>query len=93
MLAAVLHEIKFKTLTYPFYTHGDRDKIDKESKEKIEPVVKWLREKKYLMGDEICYVDFQFLEICMLVDFVTNGRVWTDYPTLKPYVDRMKAVP
>ena len=45
MLAAVLHEIKFKTLTYPFYTHGDRDKIDKESKEKIEPVVKWLGEK------------------------------------------------
>ena len=45
------------------------------------------------MGDKICYVDFQFLEICMVVDFVTYGRVWADYPTLKPYVDRMKAVP
>ena len=45
MLAAVLHEIRIKTLAEPFYEHGDRDKIDKESKEKIEPVVKWLGEK------------------------------------------------
>ena len=45
------------------------------------------------MGDKLCYVDFILLEICAVVDFLTEGRVWTDYPTLKPYSERMRAIP
>ena len=93
ILSAVIHDLKLQTLTYPFYTHGDREKIDKESKAKLKNIVAWLGDKQYLMGDKLCYVDFILLEICAVVDFVTEGRVWTDYPTLKPYSERIRAIP
>ena len=93
ILSAVVNDLKQQTLTYPFYTHGDREKIDKESKAKLAPIVRWLGDKQYLMGDKLCYVDFILLEICAVVDWVTEGRVWTDYPTLKTYSERMRAIP
>ena len=64
MLSAVVHDLKLNCLTYPFYRHGDRAKIDEDSKARLEPIVKWLGDKQYLMGDNLCYLDFIMFEIC-----------------------------
>ena len=45
MLSAVVHSLKLDCLTYPCYSHGDRAKIDEDSKRRLGPIVKWLGEK------------------------------------------------
>ena len=45
------------------------------------------------MGDNLCYVDFVLFECVNACEWVTESRVFTDYPTLKPYSERMNAIP
>ena len=85
MFGLVMHDLKLNSLTYPFYKHGDRAKIDAEGKAKLEPIVKWLGSKQFLIGEKVCYLDFILFEICNVMDFVTEGRIWSDFPTLYPY--------
>ena len=88
-----MHDLKLYNLTYPFYKHADREKIEKASKPKLDPIVKWLGDKKYLIGDKICYLDFILFEVCNVMDFLTKGRIWNDYPSLKKYAGRIKSLP
>ena len=92
MIGAVVNDLKVNGCMVPCYVHGDRDKIDQDCTKKLEPIVKWLGTKDYLMGKDLCYVDFVLFECICVTDFVTNGRVFTDYPTLKPYSDRIKSI-
>ena len=91
MIGAVVNDLKVNGVMMPCYKHGDRDKIDQDCTKRLEPIVKWLGTKDYLMGKDLCYVDFVLFECICVIDFVTEGRVFTDYPTLKPYSDRIKS--
>ena len=93
MLGAVVNDLKVQGVMYPCYMHGDRPKIEEDCKKRLEPIVKWLGDKKFLMGENICYLDFILFECINVIDFVSEGRVWTDYPKLKPYSDRIRALP
>ena len=93
MLGAVVNDLKVNGVMFPCYGHGDRDKIDADTKKRLEPIVNWLGDKQYLMGDNVCYLDFILFECINVVEFVTNGRVFSDYPTLEPYVKRIKEIP
>ena len=93
MLACVVNELKVNGVMYPCYSHGDKAKIETDCKKRLEPIVKWLGEKKFLMGDNLCYVDFVLFECVNACEWVTESRVFTDYPTLKPYSERMNAIP
>ena len=93
MLSAVINDLKVQGVMVPCYVHGERDKIDADCKKRLEPIVSWLGDKQYLMGDNVCYLDFILFECVNVIEFVTEGRVFTDYPTLKPYVERIRAIP
>ena len=56
-------------------------------------IVKWLGNKKFLNGEKLCYVDFVLFECVCALEVFTEERVFSDYPTLKPYVERMRAIP
>ena len=92
MIGAVVNDLKVSGCMVPCYVHGDRDKIDQDCTQRLEPIVKWLGEKKFLMGNDLCYVDFVLFECICVIEFVTNGRVFTDYPTLKTYSDEIKSI-
>ena len=83
MMSSIIHDLKLYSLTYPFYTHGDKAKIEKDSRSRLDPIVKCLGDKKYLVGEKICYLDFILFEVCNVMDFLTEGKVWEEYPTLK----------
>ena len=93
MASAVINDLKVNGVMFPCYMHGDREKIDADCKKRLEPIVKWLGDKQYLSGDNLCYLDFVLFESINVIEFVTNGRVFTDYPSLKPYTERMRAIP
>ena len=38
------------------------------------------------------YVDFYFFEVLELIAFVTEGKIFEDYPTLKEYHARIEAM-
>ena len=92
MIGAVVNDLKVNACMIPCYTHGDREKIDEDCTKRLEPIVKWLGNKKFLMGNDLCYVDFVLFECINVTNFVTKGRVFTDYPTLKPYRDEIKSI-
>ena len=93
MMGAVINDLKVAGVMIPCYVHGDREKIEEDCKKRLEPIVKWLGDKKFLMGNNICYLDFILFECTNVIEFVSEGRVWTDYPILKPYNERIRAIP
>ena len=60
---------------------------------KITPLVNFLGEKPYLCGDNITYVDFVFFELCDFMDWIAEGQLFVQKPSLKAYSDRVKALP
>ena len=73
MLGAVVNELKVNCLMYPCYRHGDREKISADAKTRFGPIVKWLGEKKYIMGDNLCYLDFVLLECLNVTNWISEG--------------------
>ena len=39
------------------------------------------------------YVDFVFFELCDFISWLTEGEVYSTYPNLKGYFDRIKNLP
>ena len=93
MLSAVVNDLKVGVCMMPCYVHGDREQIKEAAKTKLDPISKWLGAKKYLMGDNLCYVDFVMLECLCVIDWVSEGQCFTDYSLLKPYYARLRAIP
>ena len=58
--------------------------------EKIQPIVKYMKNKKYLTGDQPCFADFYFFELLQFLIFVSEGSIIESYPYLKNYNDNFK---
>eukprot|EP00184_Porphyridium_aerugineum_P005713 CAMPEP_0184701930 /NCGR_PEP_ID=MMETSP0313-20130426/22171_1 /TAXON_ID=2792 /ORGANISM="Porphyridium aerugineum, Strain SAG 1380-2" /LENGTH=136 /DNA_ID=CAMNT_0027162195 /DNA_START=332 /DNA_END=739 /DNA_ORIENTATION=- len=74
-----------------------RSDVTKELVEKSKPLVSWMikdgKSRKYLMGDHLSYVDFYYAEILELLEFVTEGLIYKEFPVLKEYRDRIFSLP
>ena len=84
MCSGVLLDIKMGT-TMPCYMSGDVEKIKECITAKMPAIVAFLGDKKFLVGDYATYVDFYFFELLNTLNFYTEGKVYTDYPTLSTY--------
>ena len=49
--------------------------------------------KNYIAGAELSFVDFIYFELLELQDFATEGKLFTTYPMLKAYSERIKNLP
>ncbi len=72
------------------YGSGDRAQFMQIVHEKIQPIIKYLGDKKYLTGDQPCFVDFYFFELVQFLIFVSEGSLLESYPSLKVYNDNFK---
>mmetsp|Transcript_22024 Transcript_22024/g.15730 ORF Transcript_22024/g.15730 Transcript_22024/m.15730 type:complete len:83 (+) Transcript_22024:325-573(+) len=46
-----------------------------------------------MTGDSLVWIDFYFYEVLLNVDFVLEGKLFTQYENLKAYNDRMSELP
>ena len=93
MLQSVIADLK-GAVTLPCYTTGDRAAISKLIHEKIGPIVSYLGEKPFLIGENVTYVDFIFFELLDFCGFITEGKVFQQHgPNLKEFMLRMSNLP
>ena len=61
MIGAVVHEINFPGVTIPCYQNNKAAAL-KTIEEKVPLLVKFLGNKKFLVGDKPCWADFKLFE-------------------------------
>ena len=80
-------------VTMPCYTSGDREAITNNILVRVVPFVKFMGKNRFLTGNEVRYIDFTFFELCELMEWISEGRLYTKFPTLKAYSARIKDLP
>lgn len=91
MLCGVLTFIK-NGVTHPCYS-GKGESITKCIKQRVPALVKYLSDKKFLVRDTPCFVDFYWFELIELMEFLTEGEIFLDFPALKGYHHRVASLP
>ena len=92
MTANVIQSAKM-AITMPCYMGKSPEEIQTLAEEKFEPIVKFMGDKKFLVGDHHTWLDFYWFETVELVDFVTEGKIYDKFPTLKTYQDSVRDIP
>lgn len=49
--------------------------------------------RKYLLGNDLSYMDFYLYELLQLIDYITQGEVYQAYPHLEQYQYRISQLP
>ena len=57
------------------------------------PVVKYMQNTKFLVGDSPVWVDFFFFELLELMVLVTDGGIFADFPELIEYHKNVASLP
>uniref|UniRef100_A0A7S3MRH6 glutathione transferase n=1 Tax=Favella ehrenbergii TaxID=182087 RepID=A0A7S3MRH6_9SPIT len=92
MVASVVGDLKGQ-VTMPCYTSGDRPAITANLLQKVKPIVNFLGEKKFLVGSDVTYVDFTLFEMCDLMNWISEGQLFEQNPSLERYYQRVKSLP
>ena len=81
MLAGVLWDLK-RVSTMGCYTDGDRPLLIQQTMTQFQPVAAFLKGKMFLLGNDLCFLDFYLFELLQLVNFTTNGEIYETNPHL-----------
>jgi hypothetical protein len=71
------------------YKFDNKDKLSLYLLDKAQEISKFLKNKKFLIGNDICYIDFLVFELLELVFLVTDGKVFTEFDNLSNYHQRI----
>ena len=89
MMFGVVMDMKID-VTVKCYTTDNKELTEEFIYGHLKGIEKYLGSKKFLVGDNVTYVDFIFFELLNLCDFVTEGKLFEEHGTIKAYVERMK---
>ena len=92
MVAGQISDLK-GAVTMPCYTTGDRSTISMTLLDKVKPLVAYLGEKQFLVGDDVTYVDFIFFELINFMSWISQDQLFERYELLKAYHDRVMNLP
>lgn len=90
MLAAIVGELKMG-VTMPCYS-GDKDKLMDAISSKLPGILKFKGDNKFLVGNDVTYVDFYFFELVNLMAYVKQD-LFSEYSALEAYVKSMHSLP
>ena len=71
---------------------GDKEKILSTIKNKLPPIMKYMK-GAFLTGNTPVYMDFYFFEFVEMMAFLTQGKVFDDFPKLAQYHQNVASLP
>jgi len=89
-MAGILKDIKAE-INDCCYETGDVNKLRSSVSEEFGAIVKFLGDKKFLVGDYVTYVDFIFYEQNELLQHVTKDH-FDNFPSFKAYNERVASL-
>lgn len=92
MLAGVLSALK-QSLHLQCYVEKDKQEIGKQAVIDVKQVASFIKGKEFLLGKNVCYLDFYLFEMIQLVEFLTEGQVFEVFPDFEKYQMRMASLP
>ena len=92
MVAGIVTDLK-GAITMPCYTTGDRATITMNLLEKVKPLVAFLADKSFLVGENVTYIDFVFFELIDFMTFISQGQLFQQFESLEAYHSRVKNLP
>eukprot|EP00350_Pseudokeronopsis_sp_OXSARD2_P005087 CAMPEP_0170542426 /NCGR_PEP_ID=MMETSP0211-20121228/1852_1 /TAXON_ID=311385 /ORGANISM="Pseudokeronopsis sp., Strain OXSARD2" /LENGTH=115 /DNA_ID=CAMNT_0010845479 /DNA_START=126 /DNA_END=473 /DNA_ORIENTATION=- len=94
MVARLTHDgCKVKIGMKCFFPGNERSAIKEEAHKSMEGLLKYLGDKKFIMGDNLTWLDFYNLEFYEFLDWVTEGEFLKQNPKAEAYAKRVAELP
>ena len=94
MVWGVVSDLKGFVTGTCYSPDGDKKALSDAALPRFERLAAELKNNKFLIGDRLCCADFAFVELLEMMDFISDGKLYSDvYPSLKEYRDRMFGLP
>jgi glutathione S-transferase len=72
------------------YGTGDKDAIMNGLESRLTNFESFLRNKTYLIGEYLTFVDFLFYELLELIDFISGSKSLANFENLRNYLNTMR---
>lgn len=92
MLSAHVDTLKGKA-TMPCYQTGDRDAIIEECRPILAKLMAAKGTDKWIAGANLSWLDFYFAELLDLLDKISQGLFYQEFPGGKEYFDAFVSLP
>ena len=92
MLSAHCDDLK-KESTVPCYTTGDSNQIVETVRPILQKLADCLENSKWLAGDNLSWLDFQFAENLDLLDKISEGLLFQEFPRTQEYFEAFTNLP
>ena len=91
MAAFVIKDFKAAVST-PMYQVGDRKAIIEVIEQRLPPVAMFMNGNKFMVGDQVTWVDFQFWEFLQIMKFI-HPEVLVNHKYMQKYDEEMPNLP
>lgn len=91
MLAEFVGVLK-KESTIPCYASDDRAAIVEACRPILAKILEVKGENDFLVSSQISWLDFMFFENLDLLDFISEGALYQEFPGAKEYFDRCASI-
>lgn len=92
MLLDKVHTLKMKS-TGACYMAGDSEAIIEECRPLLAAIVQAIGDGDWIAGANLTWLDFYFAELLDLLDKVSDGLFYAEFPTMQAYWDRFVVLP
>lgn len=92
MLLDKVHTLKTKS-TVACYMTGDSEAIIEECRPMLAGIVQAMGDSEWIAGANLSWLDFYFAELLDLLDKITDGLFYAEFPTMQTYWERFIALP
>jgi len=75
------------------FMKGDTPELHEFLNTFAKQISEYLGGKPYSIGTHVTYVDFTVFEVLDLINFVSEGRILSENPNLKSFMQRMEQLP
>ena len=92
MLQDKVKDLKMKA-TIPCYTTGDTEAIIEECRPLLAKIVECMGDSEWIAGPNLTWLDFYFAELVDLLNAISDGLFFAEFPKTETYWERFICLP